>query len=439
MRSDRGSRQCLCVVGGGVTGLAAGAVSGAPVFEQSDGPGGICRSYYMKAFSPDRTGRAPSDDEAYRFEVGGGHWIFGSDPAVLDVIRELVPLTEYQRRAAVYIGRLGKTVPYPLQAHVGLLGGDLGQRAGAEWRELQDESKEPTTLREWLQLSFGTTLCELFFFPFNDRYTAGLSDSIAPQDAYKSPAFTPTQSAGQSSGYNAGFRYPEGGLDRLAAALEARCDVRYGKRLSRIATQERLLVFDDGSEQPYETVLCTVALHEAIELAGLVVPETPDPHTSVLVLNIGAERGRECPDVHWQYEPDSRAGFHRIGFYSNVDAGFLPARYRATGGAVSLYVERAYPAGQRPSNEEIACYQREVVAELQERDYLGEVHVIDPSWVEVAYTWRYPGSGWRTQAIEALAAHGIHQVGRYGTWHFQGIADSIRDGYAAGRRLHGSA
>jgi protoporphyrinogen oxidase len=80
-----------------------------------------------------------------------------------------------------------------------------------------------------------------------------------------------------------------------------------------------------------------------------------------------------------------------------------------------------------------------VVAELQERDYLGEVHVIDPSWVEVAYTWRYPGSGWRTQAIEALAAHGIHQVGRYGTWHFQGIADSIRDGYAAGRRLHGSA
>ena len=34
---------------------------------------------------------------------------------------------------------------------------------------------------------FGPTLCELFFEPFHRRYTAGLCDSIAPQDAYKSP------------------------------------------------------------------------------------------------------------------------------------------------------------------------------------------------------------------------------------------------------------
>jgi hypothetical protein len=139
--------------------------------------------------------------------------------------------------------------------------------------------------------------------------------------------------------------------------------------------------------------------------------------------------------VHWQYEPDSSAGFHRIGFYSNVDPSFLPAQYRADGDAVSLYVERAYPAGQRPSDSEVARYQSEVIAELRQREYLGEVHVVDPSWVDVAYTWRYPGSSWRTQAMEALAKHGIAQVGRYGTWHFQGIADSVSDGYVAGRRF----
>jgi hypothetical protein len=31
-----------------------------------------------------------------------------------------------------------------------------------------------------------------------------------------------------------------------------------------------------------------------------------------------------------------------------------------------------------------------------------------------------------------LAANGITQVGRYATWSFQGIADSIRDGRLAG-------
>ena len=32
----------------------------------------------------------------------------------------------------------------------------------------------------------------------------------------------------------------------------------------------------------------------------------------------------------------------------------------------------------------------------------------------------------------ALEAHGIYQVGRYGRWAFQGIADSIRDGFIVG-------
>ena len=56
-------------------------------------------------------------------------------------------------------------------------------------------------------------------------------------------------------------------------------------------------------------------------------------------------------------------------------------------------------------------------------------------WVDVAYTWRYAGSDWQVQAIQALSDAGVQQAGRYGTWHFQGIADSIRDGYRCGRVL----
>jgi protoporphyrinogen oxidase len=34
--------------------------------------------------------------------------------------------------------------------------------------------------------------------------------------------------------------------------------------------------------------------------------------------------GEDFPDHHWLYIPDSAAGFHRIGFYSNVDGSFVP-------------------------------------------------------------------------------------------------------------------
>ena len=53
------------IIGGGMTGLATGMASGFGVLERLDHPGGICASY---------------ERDGYRFELGGGHWIFGGDP-----------------------------------------------------------------------------------------------------------------------------------------------------------------------------------------------------------------------------------------------------------------------------------------------------------------------------------------------------------------------
>jgi hypothetical protein len=160
----------------------------------------------------------------------------------------------------------------------------------------------------------------------------------------------------------------------------------------------------------------------------------PDPHTSVLVLNLGGQRGPACPDVHWQYEADSVSGFHRIGFYSNVEPDFLPAGSRH-GTHVSMYVERAFPGGRGDEPVDVDGYTAAVIDELQDRGYIGQVEAVHPSWVDVAYTWRTPGSHWRARALAVLAGAGIEQVGRYARWHFQGIADSVRDGAAAGQVL----
>ncbi len=415
------------VIGAGITGLTAGATSGATVFEQGDGPGGICRSYYMRPETHETLARTAVDEEAYRFEVGGGHWIFGGDPDTIATLESLTPCRVYTRRAAVRLGALCRSVPYPLQAHLEALGADWADRAAREIAAALPPSEASPTLAAWLESSFGPSLCRLFFSPFHDRYTAGLTGSIVPQDGYKTP------SVGQQ-GYNATFRYPVGGLDQLADRLAQRCDIRYGRRVVGIEMKERTLQFADGSEQGYDRLVSTLPLHTAIAAAGLVVDGGPDPHTSVLVLNLGGERGPTCPDVHWQYEPDSSSGFHRIGFYSNVDPDFLPAGSR-NGTHVSMYVERAFPGGRRDDPVDIDAYTDAVIDELQGRGYIGRVEAVHASWVEVAYTWRSPGSHWREQALGALADAGIEQVGRYARWHFQGIADSFRDGVSAGHAV----
>jgi protoporphyrinogen oxidase len=439
------------IIGAGMTGLAAGRASGATVYEAARSPGGICSSYYVRPGATERLHEAPADGEAYRFELGGGRWIFGGDDHLLELMERLSPTTRHERRAAVIVGDPATRVPYPLQHNLHALGPAIAQQALAEITTAHRSGttlrpgSDAGTMRDWLLRSFGPTLTNLFFDPFNRRYTDGLFDVIAPQDGYKSPidlaavgrgahgpATTPV--VGQA-GYNATFAYPTLGLDHLTRQLADGVDVSYDSEVVRVDTMRHVLLLADGREIPFGAAISTVPLDRALTMAGLDRPALADPYTSVFVLNIGAVRGERCPDEHWVYEADSVSGFHRVGFYDNVDQSFLPASTRDRHRRAALYVERACQGDSRPKPAALIRYTNEVVIELQARGWIGRTEVVDPTWIDVAYTWNRPGSTWREDSIAALEEVGIHQVGRYGRWEFQGIADSIRDGLRSGAAL----
>ncbi|HMB89290.1 MAG TPA: hypothetical protein VKP65_00495 [Rhodothermales bacterium] len=424
------------ILGAGVTGLAAGYASGWPMYEAAAVPGGICSSYYVRPGTTQRLAVAPDDGEAYRFEVGGGHWVFGGDPVVLRFIRQMTPVKTYHRHSAVYFAKDARIIPFPLQYHLAHLDDTTATQALHEITTLAHNAEPPTAMDAWLAARFGPTLTTQFFGPFHERYTAGLWTEIAPQDPYKSPVDVQLVQQGRTgkttaAGYNTRYLYPEAGLDALARQIAQHSTVHYGKRAVHIDPIEKIVSFEDGTEQRYETLISTLPLNKMIAMAGLKTG-VPDPYTSVLVLNIGAVRGAACPDHHWLYVPDSASGFFRVGCYSNVESSFLPRSARAPASRVSLYIERAFPGGQRPSEDEVQAYAVDVVRELQAWDFIAEAEVVDPTWIEVAYTWARPGSTWRKQALATLDAHDIVMVGRYARWIFQGIADSIRDGFIVG-------
>ncbi|HEX5413935.1 MAG TPA: FAD-dependent oxidoreductase [Terriglobia bacterium] len=429
----------VIVLGAGMSGLGAG-LAGLPVFEAAENPGGICSSYYMRPEGAERYHCAPDDGECYRFEIGGGHWIFGGDPAVHAFLRSVADFRCYARKSSVFLAQKGVLVPYPIQNHLGTLGSELAARCLREMIEAASTHAKIRTLSDWLRASFGETLCELFFFPFHNLYTAGLYEQIAPQDAYKSPVnlddvIQGTFRSSPAVGYNTTFVYPAEGLNILAAKMAASCEVHYGRRVVEINPADKEVLFADGTRVQYRALISTLPLNRTIQMAGLHLQAKPDPSPSVLVLNIGAVKGPRCPEDHWVYVPGSQAAFHRVGFYSNVDDAFLPKSSRDRGERVSVYVERAYPEGKKPGAAEIMEYGRDVIRELQAWDWLREVDVIDPTWIDVAYTWSWAGSRWRTQALAALEDLDIFPVGRYARWVFQGIADSLRDGLMTGAAM----
>ncbi len=428
------------ILGGGVTGLAAGWASGLALYEAELALGGICSSYYVHPHTRLRLPQAPEDGEAYRFELGGGHWIFGGDPAILRFIAKLTPVKTYQRISSVFFPDQRLYVPYPLQNHLGYLRKEVRTKGLQEM--LASSKTSFRTMEEWLLQSFGPTLTETFFGPFHELYTAGLWKQIAPQDAYKSPVETALviRGAFESTapvGYNTSYLYPQEGLNVLAQRMADRCKVYTGKRVTRIDVERKQVAFDDGSEAPYRTLVSTLPLNKMVEMLGLKLAEAPDPYTSVLVLNIGATRSEKCPEDHWIYLPGSCAGFHRVGFYSNVDSSFLPRSSRANRDRVSIYVEKAFRGGCQPSPEEVTNYSAATVKELQGWGFIEDPEVVDPTWIDVAYTWSWPGSRWRTAALRKLEELDIQMVGRYARWNFQGIADSIRDGFMVGAAVRG--
>jgi protoporphyrinogen oxidase len=299
---------------------------------------------------------------------------------------------------------------------------------------------ESKTMRQWLRRSFGPTLCETFFEGFHALYTAGLYKNIAPQDAYKSPldlkdVLAGTKSESKPVGYDTTFLYPDEGLDVLTRRMAAKCDMRYGHRVSAIDTTDRIVRFTNGKSIRYGKLISTLPLDKTITMAGLCVDFNADPYTSLMALNIGATRGPNCPLEQWVYVPESKSGFHRVGFYNHVSPAFLPKSKRADGKHVSLYVERAYPGGGRPDAVHTEQFIAGAIAELRDWGWIDEIDVVDPTWVDSAYTWTWPSSVWRESAIMTLESHGIATVGRYGRWAFQGIADSIRDGLRLGATM----
>ncbi len=343
-------------------------------------------------------------------------------------LERLSPLRSYERRAAVFFPDGDLLVPYPLQNHLDFLGTAQADQARHEMR--QNRMEGIRTMRQWLEARYGPSLTTLFFGPFHEAYTAGLWTEIAPQDAYKSPTVGTQGNAAAT--YNSRFRYPEQGLDHLTRRLAERCDLRCGAVVRAIDLAAREVHFEDGASLGYVNLISTLPLNRTIELCGLKIAETPDPSTAVLVLNIGARRGKRCPDVHWLYVPRSRSGFFRVGFYSNVDGGFVPG---GRPDLVGIYVERAFRDGARMPREAEREYTAAVVRELQDWGFVTEVEAADATWVEVGYTWKRPDSRWREAALEALEENGVRMVGRYARWTFQGIADSIRDGLVAGAVL----
>ena len=418
----------IAVIGAGLTGLSTawhlGAGRNCRVFEQQDGIGGLCRSPVVDGFTFDHT----------------GHLLHLRDSYTRDLVGRLLHgnLRTLERNAAIYC--MQQYLPFPFQANLH----GLPRQALLECLEgfitaamQKPAGGKPENFQRWVTGTFGRGIARHFFIPYNEKLFCRSLRSITcdwvswsvPKPSLQEVLQGALGMVNTGMGYNASFLYPvRGGIQKLPEALGRRVKaVELGRRLVSVGLKERTLLFHDGTQLPYETLISTMPLPRLLSMIEGLPPRFTSAGrrltgATVHNINIGINRPGASP-YHWLYFPEPEFPFYRVGFYSNLTPNMAPKH------ASSLYIEisarpEASPDYAALREAALEGLRRCGILRRGDRIVAEQYNRIDCGYVVF--------DRFRQQNLAGLLAwlkkQGIISAGRYGAWTYCSMEDTILEG-----------
>ena len=416
----------IAIIGAGLTGLStAYHLSDLPysVFDSEKEVGGLCRSVRQNGFVFDYT----------------GHLLHMKDPYTKNFIETILPNTfmEKSRKAAVFLK--DRYLPYPFQANLH----GLPKKVIFECifdlikKKTRSKNKDDLNFKEWVFETFGEGISKQFFIPYNEKlFRTGLENLTRNWASWSIPCPSLTEvirgAIGIKNikmGYNASFYYPaKTGIDVLPKELEKRVrNIQLNKKLVSVDISNKCIEFNDGTKQNYNYLVSTLPLPRLLEkIEGL-----PDSfkdisknlnHVSVQNLNIGISR-KKITDFHWIYFPEGKYPFYRVGCYSNISNALAPKN------TSSLYIEISSRPEKKRSIEQITA---ETIEGLKMCGILKKTDsIIEKKYIEIEHGYVIFDK-FREKILpdifSYLEKNNIFSIGRYGSWTYSAMEDSILKG-----------
>jgi protoporphyrinogen oxidase len=435
----------ILIIGAGLAGLSTAYHLGNEdyqIYEKEGEVGGLCRSYEKDGFTFDYT----------------GHLLHLRNDYTATLLEKLLPhtLTPHKRRASIY--SKGVLTPYPFQANLYKLPKDVikecligfieakEMRKGARTRSGRPHSRSGYSFKDWILTTFGTGIAEHFMVPYNEKLWRRDVDELSSEWVdWSIPLPTLDEVIGgalglenEHMGYSAQFLYPEaGGIGLLPQSFLPHVNTVHCHRgLTAIDLKEKRAWFDDNRSVNYDFLVSTVPLPELIDMirdvpSRIVEMRQGLKHISVLDVNMGIASDF-LSDQHWIYFPEPEVPFYRAGFYSHFSFSAAPHK------AASLYVEVSYLPDTPLHKNDI---QRSVYDGLhasgivQGNDQVIVEDVIDIPYAYVIYDpFRQKNL---PKIIDYLESNDVFSIGRYGSWEYMSMEDTLLQGKKVAEALHG--
>jgi protoporphyrinogen oxidase len=308
----------IIIIGAGPTGIGAALrlqeleYPEWHIYEKTAGPGGLSGSL--------------TDAQGFTWDFGG-HILFPTFSRINSLLQKLgVEFFHlHERRAFIRIQK--HLVPYPFQNHIDYLPSTLRPEPTSGCHP----SPPPENFFQWLTATFGHSLGELFFFPYNRKVWNFPLEEMSFHWVTKriSP---PGEGAGQQWGPNYTFLYPRrggmGGLFRqLATGFTSH--LTYNCEITDIDLDSRQLHTACGHQDSFDFLISTIPL---TELTGRILRKIPDRvrkagaglHWNSCVVTGTAFRQPTTDSFDWTYYPEPDYPFYRVTALSNYAESLVP-------------------------------------------------------------------------------------------------------------------
>ncbi len=444
----------VVILGAGLAGLSAAShLAGRDMvlLEREEEVGGLCRSQRQNGFTFDFT----------------GHLLHLRDPSIRDWVLQLLPDGYRHLDRSAWIHSSDVLTPYPFQANTAglpldvrlecLLGFIEAMAVPADQRgsvppatpifdglpflavSPPPSANEPSFL-DWIHGTFGSGFAKHFFVPYNEKlWRRPLSEVTGDWVSWSIPrpdlsdvlrgALTESDKV---YGYNPQFLYPaEGGIDHLPRSIAAGIPDSVKRLQCAVVELEAAtgrVTLDNGETLQGEHVLSSLPL---TTLARMTT-DLPDAlrqavndldHVSIRAVNLGVRGEPVHADAQWVYFPEPDIPFHRVGLPTALTPAMAPSGHHSLVAEISFRPDQD-PGARASLDQSISALQRSGF--LKSPDDIVESTVVDIPLAYVVFDRR------RREILPELSRwyveRGVVPMGRYGTWDYLAMEDSLRHG-----------
>jgi protoporphyrinogen oxidase len=423
----------VVILGGGLTGISTAYHLRRPwlLLEKEARLGGHARTDETRGFYFDKT----------------GHWLHLRDPYTKALVAELLPnqLVPVARKARIFSH--GVLTRFPFQANLYGLPPEVISECLIEFVRAHADpaSREPPrNFEDFCHKKFGRGISRHFMIPYNQKLwgvhpreiTAEWCSRFVPIPKLEDVIKGAVGDVPPELGYNIQFLYPEkGGIETLTRALTARLsggDIHGSTPVEKVDLQARTVSFG-GQAVPFRAVVATIPLPELIARLADCPRDIEDAAaklrcTPVRYLNVATKTSPNA-DFHWIYVPEEKYPFYRVGIYTNAVPAMAPP------GHGSLYVELS-DRGPRPRVDDILPDVAQALAAAGAINSADDVLFAELKELQYAYVV-FDDNYYSCvdKLTKYLESNDVFPRGRYGSWIYNAMEDSILAGREVAERL----